>query len=68
MALHLRTKYEQRRLCSDEKSREGEGAAGVVKAKMGGDIVRIDTSNKGKTTKQKYEDYNPIIKVPIKGV
>lgn len=35
---------------------------------MGGAIVKTDTSNKGMTTKEKMMDYNPIIKIPIKGV
>lgn len=34
----------------------------------GGQIVKIDTSNKGRSEKVKRLDYNPIIKVPIKGV
>lgn len=36
--------------------------------KWGCDIVKIDYSNKGKTKKQKRIDYNPIVKVPIKGI
>lgn len=34
----------------------------------GGQIVKVDTSNKGRSEKVKRLDYNPIIKVPIKGV
>ena len=38
-------------------------------AKWGGAIVKRDSSNKGKSSKMKInEDYNPIIKIPIKGV
>lgn len=38
-------------------------------AKWGGAIVKRDSSNKGKSSKVKInEDYNPIIKIPIKGV
>lgn len=40
----------------------------MLKAKWGGQIVKIDTSNKGRSEKIKRLDYNPIIKVPIKGV
>ena len=37
--------------------------------KWGSRIVKIDRSNKGKTKKEKVNiDFNPIIKVPIKGV
>lgn len=55
--------------CAAMRNREKEREQlELFRQKWGGDIVRIDTSNKGKTTKQKYEDYNPIIKVPIKGV
>ena len=37
--------------------------------KWGSDIVKRDRSNKGRSSKErKFEDYNPIIKIPIKGV
>lgn len=39
-----------------------------LQEKWGSDIVKIDTSNKGMTQKEKRLDYNPIIKVPIGGV
>ena len=39
-----------------------------LQRKWGTKIVKIDTTNKGKTTKEKRLDYNPIIRVPIKGV
>ncbi len=41
----------------------------ALRRKWGSRIVKIDTSNKGKTQKEKVRiDFNPIIKVPIKGV
>ncbi len=41
----------------------------ALRAKWGSRIVREDRSNKGKTTKEKVRiDFNPIIKIPIKGV
>ena len=40
----------------------------LLQHKWGGGIVKIDKTNKGKSRKEKYEDYNPIIKPPIKGI
>lgn len=40
----------------------------ALQKKWGKKIVRIDESNKGRTSKTKLFDYNPIIKIPIKGV
>ena len=40
----------------------------LLQKKWGGDIVKIDNSNKGRSNKKKLFDYNPIIKVPIKGI
>lgn len=40
----------------------------LLQKKWGSDIVREDKSNKGRTDKNKRFDYNPIIKIPIKGV
>lgn len=40
----------------------------LLQKKWGSDIVRVDSTNKGRTKKKKQFDYNPIIKVPIKGV
>lgn len=41
----------------------------MLQKKWGSKIVRLDTSNKGKSKKdRKYIDYNPIIKIPIKGI
>ena len=40
----------------------------LLQHKWGEGIVKIDKTNKGKSRKEKYEDYNPIIKPPIKGI
>lgn len=41
----------------------------ALRAKWGSRIVKIDKSNKGKAKKEKANfDFNPIIRVPIKGV
>lgn len=41
----------------------------LLQEKWGSKIVKMDTSNKGRTEKDKqWADYNPIIKIPIKGV
>ena len=42
----------------------------ALQQKWGTKIVKIDSNNrnKGQTEKEKRLDYNPIIKVPIKGV
>lgn len=40
----------------------------LLQKKWGKEIVRLDKSNKGHTEKVKRFDYNPIIKVPIKGI
>ena len=41
----------------------------ALRKKWGSRIVKIDRSNKGKTKKKKENfDFNPIIKIPIKGV
>ena len=41
----------------------------LLRKKWGSKIVRLDTSNKGRSKKnRKYIDYNPIIKIPIKGI
>lgn len=40
-----------------------------LKNKWGNDIVKLDKSNKGRSKKKKkYIDYNPIIKIPIRGI
>lgn len=35
---------------------------------MGGAIVKVDTTNKGRSIKEKRLDYNPVVRIPIKGV
>jgi hypothetical protein len=40
----------------------------ALRKKWGSDIVKVDKSNKGHSKKQKLFDYNPIIKIPIKGI
>lgn len=41
----------------------------LLQKKWGSQIVRLDRSNKGRSKKdRKYIDYNPIIKIPIKGI
>lgn len=41
----------------------------ALQRKWGSKIVKLDRSNKGRTKKKKvYIDYNPVIKIPIKGV
>lgn len=41
----------------------------ALRQKWGSRIVKLDNSNKGKTKKEKVKiDFNPIIKVPIKGL
>lgn len=48
----------------EEEKRQFE----LLRRKWGSKIVKTDISNKGKSMKQKIIDYNPIIKIPIKGV
>lgn len=41
----------------------------LLQKKWGSNIVRLDTSNKGRSKKnRKSIDYNPMIKIPIKGI
>lgn len=40
----------------------------ALQQKWGSKIVKRDRTNKGHTDKDKFVDYNPIIKPPIKGV
>lgn len=49
------------------REREEEQLKALIR-KWGSAIVKIDKSNKGGTDAKKRLDYNPIIKVPIKGV
>lgn len=55
--------------CAMYRNREREEQQlTALENKWGSKIVRRDKSNKGHSTKMKFEDYNPIIKIPIKGV
>ena len=56
--------------CAAMRNRERERQQfEALQAKWGSAIVRRDKTNRSKVGKEKiYEDYNPIIKVPIKGV
>lgn len=47
--------------------REKEQLARLRK-KWGSAIVKVDETNKGRTSKRKQFDYNPIITIPIKGI
>ena len=47
--------------------REREQLARLRK-KWGSAIVKVDETNKGRTSKRKQFDYNPIITIPIKGI
>lgn len=49
------------------RDREYEETMALQK-KWGGHIVKLDTTNKGHSEKEKIFDYNPIVKIPIKGV
>lgn len=40
----------------------------LLQRKWGDRIVKYDNSNKGRSKKQKVFDYNPIVKIPIKGI
>ncbi len=55
--------------CASYRNREREKQQiEALRKKWGSDIVKIDTTNKGKTKKKKLDDYNPIIHIPIKGI
>lgn len=56
--------------CAAIRNREREAQQfDALQRKWGSKIVKRDQSNKGKSEKErKWEDYNPIIKIPIKGV
>lgn len=49
------------------RDREYEETMALQK-KWGSNIIRLDDTNKGHSTKQRIFDYNPIVKIPIKGV
>lgn len=56
--------------CAAIRNRDREAQQfDALQRKWGSKIVKRDQSNKGKSEKErKWEDYNPIIKIPIKGV
>lgn len=55
--------------CATYRNREREEAQLLaLQRKWGSGIVKVDQSNKGKSSKIHRFDYNPIIKAPIKGV
>jgi hypothetical protein len=60
---------EQKGGCAAYRNRQKESEQfDLLRKKWGGAIVKVDTTNKGKTSKEKRLDYNPIIRIPIKGV
>lgn len=61
---------EQKGGCAQYRNMEREKQQfEMLQKKWGSNIVRLDTSNKGRSKKnRKYIDYNPIIKIPIKGI
>lgn len=66
---YLCKQSEQKGGCADYRNRQREEEQfELLRRKWGGAIVKEDTTNKGKTTKEKRLDYNPVIKVPIGGV
>ena len=55
--------------CATYRNREREEQQfRAFERKWGSKIVRRDRSNKGHSKKNKQEDYNPIVVIPIKGV
>lgn len=55
--------------CASMRNRQREREQfELLQKKWGSNIVKEDTSNKGRSKKVKKFDYNPIIKVPIKGI
>jgi hypothetical protein len=55
--------------CASYRNREREKQQiEALRQKWGSDIVKMDTTNKGRSKKKKLEDYNPIIHIPIKGI
>ena len=60
---------EQKGGCAAYRNRQREEEQlEALRKKWGGAIVKVDTTNKGKTVKEKRLDYNPIIRIPIGGV
>ena len=66
---YLCKQSEQKGGCATYRNRQREeDQLEALRRKWGGAIVKVDTTNKGKTSKEKRLDYNPIIRVPILGV
>ena len=66
---YLCKQSEQKGGCAAYRNRQREEEQlEALRRKWGGAIVKVDTTNKGKTSKEKRLDYNPIIRIPIKGV
>jgi hypothetical protein len=40
----------------------------ALQRKWGRHIIKLDTTNKGHSDKEQIFDYNPIVRIPIKGV
>lgn len=66
---YLCKQSEQKGGCAAYRNRQREEEQlEALRKKWGGAIVKVDTTNKGKTAKEKRLDYNPIVRIPIKGV
>lgn len=66
---YLCKQSEQKGGCAAYRNRQREEEQlEALRRKWGGAIVKVDTTNKGKSLKEKRLDYNPIIRVPILGV
>ena len=66
---YLCKQSEQKGGCAAYRNRQREEEQlEALRKKWGGAIVKVDTTNKGKTSKEKRLDYNPIVRIPIKGV
>lgn len=66
---YLCKQSEQKGSCAAYRNRQREEEQlEALRHKWGGAIVKVDTTNKGKSLKEKRLDYNPIIRVPINGV
>jgi hypothetical protein len=66
---YLCKQSEQKGGCATYRNRQREEEQlEALRRKWGGAIVKVDTTNKGRTSKEKRLDYNPIILIPIKGV
>lgn len=66
---YLCKQSEQKGGCAAYRNRQREEEQlEALRKKWGGAIVKVDTTNKGRTSKEKRLDYNPVIRIPIKGV